>query len=159
MQINKNFDFPTTDTFSEAFESFQASGLFDRLQKKYQLKPYFEKYKAHRQVVFASSFFLNLFFIGTAFTCVFVVLKVVLPADLLAVVFSLVFLVLLEALKRLTIPGLFKTFLQFRKLNVIQAVVIIVLTAASVFLSYNGAKDVIHLLTPSVHLTDIGAKP
>lgn len=142
------------DTFSDAFAAFQEEGLFQRLQDKYKAKPYFQKAAGLRKTVLASSFFLNLFSLATAFACVFSVVKLALPLPVLAAAFSLVFLTLLEVLKRTAIPPLFKQFFQFRKLATGQLAFIACLSACSVLLSWQGAKEAVFLLSAPVQLTD-----
>lgn len=157
MQSNNFSELHTTDAFQEGFERFQSSALFERLQDKFRLKPYFERNKLLRQVTAGVSFFLNAFSIATAFFFVFAFLSAILPINSLAVVFAFVSLGLLEGLKRLTIPSFFQRFFQFRQVAFAQLAVIALLTALSVFLSYKGAADAILALTKTPELVELEA--
>lgn len=143
------------DTFSDAFIAFQEEGLLERLQEKYKARPYFQKAATLRKAVLASSFFLNLFSLATAFACVYGFIQLALPWPVLAAVFSLTFLTLLEALKRIAIPPLFKTWFQYNKLVAGQLLFIVLLSACSVVLSWQGAKDAVRLLSKPVQLTSL----
>lgn len=155
MQVNQNFHLPTDDHFDEGFKRFQQSTDFKRLQEKFRVRPYFEKYKTLRLTVFASSFLLNAFSAATAFTFVFVFVKAMVPFFILAVCFAIIPLILLEVLKRQIIPSFFKDFFQFSKVSVMTGLFILSLTAVSVTLSYLGAKDVIQLLAKDPVLVDL----
>lgn len=156
MQSNENFDLRTSDDFAAAFDQFQASGTFERLQEKFRLKPYFERNKTLRAVTIGASYFLNTFSVSTAFFCVFAFLQVIVPA-FLAGGLALVGLAGLEALKRLTIPGFFQRFFQFRTVAVGSLAVIALLVALSVVLSYKGAADAVLALTKAPELIDVEA--
>jgi hypothetical protein len=156
MQSNENFDLRTSDDFAAAFDQFQASGTFERLQEKFRLKPYFERNKTLRAVTVGASYFLNTFSVSTAFFCVFAFLQVIVPA-FLAGGLALIGLAGLEALKRLTIPGFFQRFFQFRTIAVGSLAVIALLVALSVVLSYKGAADAVLALTKAPELVDVEA--
>jgi hypothetical protein len=132
-----------------------AAGHLERLQRKFQVKPYLERFRAAALTVSSLTWLLNAFSIATAFLCVFSFLQIVLPADWLAVAFSLLFLTGLEVLKRLFIPGLFQDWFQFRRLAAGGLIFAAGLTAVSVTLSYSGAAEAVRLLSEPVQLTDI----
>lgn len=156
MQSNENFDLRTSDDFAAAFDQFQASGTFERLQEKFRLKPYFERNKTLRAVTVGASYFLNTFSVATGFFAVFAFLQVIVPA-FLAGGLALIGLAGLEALKRLTIPGFFQRFFQFRTVAVGSLAVIALLVALSVVLSYKGAADAVLALTKAPELIDVEA--
>ena len=135
-----NLSIKTRNDYADAFERFQNSALFERLDEKFQVKPFFERYRSLRFVVLVSSYGINLFSAATAFTCVFVFLQTMLQNSMLSGTFAVAFLLGLEAFKRLTVPGFFKNLLQFGKVNFIKLAFIIGLTSMSVALSYSGAK-------------------
>jgi uncharacterized protein YukE len=154
-KIMKNLSIKTRNDYADAFERFQNSALFERLDDKFQVKPFFERYRTMRLVALISSYGINLFSAATAFTCVFVFLQTMLQNSLLAASFAIAFLTGVEMFKRLTIPHFFKNLLQFGKVNFVKLAFIVGLTAVSVTLSYLGAKDTVQLFTPSVSLTDV----
>lgn len=154
MQRNDFFKLKTSDDFQKAFDAFQSSANFDRLQEKFRLKPFFERNRLLSQVTQFSSYFLNIFSVSTAFFCVFAFLSVILHAYI-AIVFAVVGLALIEALKRLMIPGFFQRFFQFKKVAIGSATTILLLIGLSVTLSYKGASEAIFALTASPVLIDI----
>jgi hypothetical protein len=145
----------TRNEYTDAFQRFQKSMLFERLMDKFKAQPFFERYRILRLIVLLSSYGINIFSVATAFTCVFVFLQTMLQNKLFTGVFSVAFLLGLEAFKRLTIPYFFKNLLQFRKINFIKLTFILCLTVVSVTLSYVGAKDTVRIFTPSVFLTNV----
>jgi hypothetical protein len=150
----QNIHFETKDSYQEAFQAFSQQGLFDRLQDKYKVRPYFQRYALTRSVVLVLTYFLNVFSMLTAFAFVFTLLAALLPA-VVAGVLAVVLLAFIEALKRLTVPSFFKTFFQFRRTDPAVAVVIILLAAASCFLSFQGAKDIVRYLSNDQDVTKI----
>lgn len=151
----KNLSIKTRNDYADAFERFQNSALFERLDGKFQVKPFFERYRTFRLVALVSSYGINLFAAATAFTCVFMFLQTMLQNSVLAATFAITFLLGVEAFKRMTIPNFFKNVLQFGKVNVVKLAFIIGLTSVSVTLSYLGAKDTVQMFTPSVELTNV----
>ena len=154
-KIMKNLSIKTRNDYADAFERFQNSSLFERLDGKFQVKPFFERYRTFRLVALASSYGINIFAAATAFTCVFIFLQTLMQNSLLSATFAIGFLMAVEAFKRLTIPHFFKNLLQFGKVNFVKLALIMGLTAISVTLSYMGAKDTVQLFTPSVELTNV----
>lgn len=154
-QSNEKLSLPQTDHFSEAFSRFQASRLFDRLQKKYQVRPFFERAKPLKNIAEGSSYLLNVFSASTAFLLVFSFLKSLLPFQALAVFFAVAFLICLEGLKRFSIPVMFKTFFQFKRLNFGAVSFSVFLSVVSIGSSYFGAKEAVRLLTPEVSLVSL----
>ena len=154
-QSNENLTLPQTDHFSEAFQRFQASRLFDRLQKKYQVRPFFERAKPLKAIAEGSSYLLNVFSAATAFLLVFSFLKSLLPFQALAGFFAVAFLICLEGLKRFSLPVVFKTFFQFKRLNFGAVAFSVFLSVVSIGSSYFGAKEAVQLLTPEVKLVSL----
>jgi hypothetical protein len=151
----ENFQIPTENQYQNAYEDFLDTTLFSRLQEKFVVKPFYLRYKLLRSVILTASYGINFFSAATAFTCVFVFANTLLQNSLLSGVFGASFLVLLEMFKRLMIPEFCKNILQFRQINWLKAVVIVLLMSISVALSYFGAKDSILLFTPKVELTNV----
>lgn len=151
----KNSTIETKNVFQEAHSEFLNSTLHQRLEQKFKVEPFYKRYRTLKNVLSVSSYGLNLFSAATAFTCVFVFINTLLQNTVLASLFSIGFLMLLEILKRLTIPDFIKNYLQFGRINALKIIFILGLTATSVALSYLGAKDSVEIFTPSVQLLSI----
>jgi hypothetical protein len=146
---------PTTNHYETAYEQFEGSTLFHRLEEKYRVKPFYIRYKALRQTAIMSSYGVNIFSMATAFTSVFVFLNTLLQNSVVSCVLCVAFLAVLELFKRLTIPDFFKNILQFRKINWLKGLFVLLLMGISISLSYFGAKESIILFTPEVVLEDV----
>lgn len=157
VQVSQNSSIAQTDHFSESFKRFQDSRQFKRLQDKYKVRPYFERAKALKIASDVSSYVLNAFSAATAFLLVYTFLNSLLPAKGLSIAFSLVFLFGLEALKRLTVPVIFKDYLQFKKVSWGAVLFAGLLSSGSIASSYFGAKEAVQLLAPDVELVDVAA--
>jgi hypothetical protein len=155
VQVSQNSSIAQTDHFSDAFQRFQDSRQFKRLQDKYKVKPYFERQRALKVTSAVSGYVLNAFSASTAFLFVYTFLNTLLPAKGLSGAFTLVFLFALEALKRLTLPGVFKTYLQFKKVSWGAVLFAGLLSSGSIASSYFGAKEAVKLLTPDADLANI----
>jgi hypothetical protein len=151
----ENFQIPTENQYQNAYEDFLDTTLFSRLKEKFVVKPFYLRYKPLRSVMLIASYGINFFSAATAFTCVFVFANTLLQNSVMAGVFSVVFLGILEMFKRLLIPDFCKNILQFRQVNWLKGVVIVLLMCISVALSYFGAKDSVLLFTPKVELTNV----
>jgi hypothetical protein len=151
----ENLRIKTSNEFSESFERFQDSNLFDRLSKKYQIKPFFERYRTLKTISTGASYFINLFSAITAFTCVFVFLETLTQSRIIAGILSAVFLFGVEAFKRLTIPDFFKNWFQFSQVNILKLLCIGGLVLLSVSLSYMGANDAVKMFSPDAVVTNV----
>ncbi|MEY4906161.1 MAG: hypothetical protein RLZZ292_3976 [Bacteroidota bacterium] len=151
----ENFKIPTSNPYQKAYEDFLDTNLFSRLQAKFEVKPFYLRYKMLRNIMQASSFGINFFSAATAFTCVFLFIQAMLQNNVLSALLGTLFLGGLEAFKRLTIPDFCKNILQFRQVNWLKGVTILLLMSASVTLSYFGAKDSVLLFTPPATLTNV----
>lgn len=150
-----NLQIPTTNQYETAYEQFVDASLFERLQDKYRVKPFYLRYKSLRQVALMSSYGVNVFSAATAFTCVFVFLNTLLQNSVIAGLLTIGFLTVLELFKRLMIPDFVKNILQFRRVNWLKGLAIVLLMLFSVTLSYFGARESVTLFTPKVTLTDV----
>lgn len=142
----QNLRLSTSSVFEEARKQFNKTSHASRLQEKYRIKPYFEKFASLRLVVLFSSFFFNIFSAATASTFVFLFASGLLQNVFASGIFTFVVLLLLEALKRLVTPSFFKDVFQFGfsyKL-LLRAVFVLFLASSSVALSFYGAKQIIH---------------
>ncbi len=154
-QINENPTIPQRDQYSDAFQQFQESRQFKRLQEKFKVRPFFERAKTIKFIADSSGWILNVFSASTAFLFVFSFLCSLVPFKALSVVFTLAFLVILEGLKRFTLPGVFKNYLQFKRLSFGAIAFCVFLSIGSILSSYLGAKEAVLLLSPKPKLIDL----
>jgi hypothetical protein len=144
----------TNNIFEDAHRQFNKDADFERLREKYRLKSYHESKKNLATVVYGASFMLNIISIATATGCVVQLLHFPLIPSIIGAV---LFLALLEGIKRETIPDAFKAWLQFSKISVLNIGAIVLLFALSCALSYRGAHIGIKHFTPSPETISISA--
>lgn len=149
MQNNGNLpDFPTQNPFSEHFQKFGNTRLFDRLQNKFTPKPYYYQYRTLRAVVLGASFIFHILSAATAAALVFLFIGKLIPSPGLAAVVTLAALVALEMAKRETSGRFFHDHLQYGKFSPGLLAVVLGLSAASIAASYFGAEKAVRELTP-----------
>lgn len=149
MQNNGNLpEFQTQNQFSEHFQQFGKTRLFDRLQKKFTPKPYYQQYRTLRAVVLGASFLFHLLSAATAAALVFLFIGKLIPSPALAAVVTLAALAGLEMAKRETSGRFFNDALQFGKYSPGLLAVVLGLSAASIACSYFGAERAVKELTP-----------
>jgi hypothetical protein len=151
----QKLSFKTSSEFSESYEAFKNSHLAQELTEYFRVKPFFEQYATLRHVVHYTTLFIHFFAIATSFIGVYMFLLAMVKNALLTSALTLLFLTLIEAIKRLTIPKAIKEFLQFRKFRIMLVVVSLALTTLSMTLSYYGASDTVLIFTPAAKLTDV----
>ena len=151
----KNSILKTSNEYNEAFLTFQNSDLAEKLGEKFRVKPFFEQYEILKKVVQSSTYFIHFFAVSTSFVGVYMFLINMVHNIVLAAILTGVFLLLIEQLKRLTIPTAIKHFLQFRQISIFLILASLALTTLSVSLSFTGAHDTVLLLTPSATVTDV----
>ena len=151
----KNNILKTSDEFNAAYLNFKNSNLAEKLTERFRVKPFFEQYETLKNVVEKGTFFIHFFAVSTSFIGVFMFLINMVHNNIFAAVLSAVFLLLIETIKRLTIPTAIKQYLQFKKISVFLILASLALTTLSVALSFTGAHDTVVLLTPSATVTDI----
>lgn len=144
-----------SNEYQIAYQQFLDTRLAQRLQDKFSVKPFHIRYGLLKTLAKGTSYGLHVFGVATAFSSVFLFLNPLLQSGLLSGVFTTVFLLSLEAFKRLMIPDFCKNALQFRRVNWLKLTVIAALTTLSIALSYSSATATTELLTPSVFLTNI----
>ena len=152
----ENLRLSTSSVFEDARKQFNQSAHASRLQEKFRVKPYFEKFARLRLVVLVSSFFFNVFSALTASTLVFFFVFRLVPNIYVSGAITGLSLLLLESLKRLVTPSFFKDAFQFGFSNklVFRAIFVLFLGAISVSLSYFGSKRTIKELKPQVQQVD-----
>lgn len=154
-QITENPNIPQTDHFNEAFQRFQASRQFKRLEEKYRVRPFFERAKPLKVIAEVGSYLLNAFSAATAFLLVYSFVFSLVPYQVVSGFFAVAFLVVLEGLKRYSLPIVFKEALQFKRLNIGAIAFSFGLSVVSIGSSYFGAKEAVRLLTPEAELVSL----
>jgi hypothetical protein len=144
----QRYQLPTNDYFQEAFEDFQQSALFDRLQKKFMPLPYYKKFKPLRLVALIASYAFNIFSAVTAATLVFFFTLKVTQSVFFSGAITVIFIVLLEITKRITAGHLFKNKLQFGKIYLHSFLMVAILICLSVLFSFYGSQKAVHTFTP-----------
>ncbi len=149
MQNNGNSpDFPTNNPFSEHFQKFGNTRLFDRLQLKFTPKPFFYQYKTMRAVVLGASFLFHVLSAATAAALIFLFVGKLLPSPMAAGAVTLAALAALEISKRETSGRFFHDVLQFGKFSPGLLAAVLGLAAVSTTCSYFGAEMAVKQLTP-----------
>jgi hypothetical protein len=154
-QFTENSVIPQNDHFAEAFRDFQDSREYKRIQDKFRIRPFFERAKPVKTIAAVSSYLLNAFSGATAFALVFTFIRELIPVTAISVVFAGAFLVIVEGLKRVVLPTVFRSFLQFKKVVWGAVAFAVILSAGSISSSYFGAKEAVKLLTPKVDLVNM----
>jgi TRAP-type C4-dicarboxylate transport system permease small subunit len=131
------------DSYKKEFENFTTSNLFIRLQEKFRIKPYHEENRLLRKVVLFSSYLFNLFSIITSFYFAYSLFSSFLGL-VLGIMLSISMLIILEGLKRIIIPSIFKAYFQFKSKSYLKSIVAVVMVALSAFFSYGGADVAIN---------------
>lgn len=164
----QNLLLPSSNIFEEKAQNFENTKLSKRLTNKYKPKPFESKYKRIFYISLFTSYLCNLFSILTASTFVFtyifsIVTELPYPV-IIASVFTLAVLVIIETLQRSLSPQFFKGILQYGyKLgSTVLVVFILSLSSLSVYFSYSGGYDLVNTLsTPPIlsepKLNDIGS--
>lgn len=151
----QNFNLPTSDHFADAFDDFQQSATFSRLVKKFEVKPYWKKYRLLRLVVLVASYAFNAFSAVTAAALVYFFTLGLSGHWLPAALATITALTLLETSKRITNGTLWRDLLQFKKVGAGLAFTVVLLSGLSVASSYFGAKRVIAEFTPPAQLVNV----
>lgn len=144
----------TTNQYSDSFSAFNDKRLFDRLQKKFTPKPFFQEYKILQTVSAVASYLCNALSAATAATLVFFFLAGVIGSAIVAGILTAVGLVVLELSKRETSTRFFNSLLQYGKFKPGLAAVILALSAASIASSYFGAQVAVVEFTPPAALVN-----
>ena len=138
--------FQRDNTFSQAYGEFQKTALFQRLSRKYALKPYYERYSGVRKLAYISSYAFNVLSAISACGAVYFFLKPYLNNLILSVAITIVFMGLLEMFKRTTASRFLESVFQFSKYPIGLCAVVFGLTTLSILFSYNGSKQFIFQL-------------
>lgn len=124
-----------------------------RLSAKFRPKTYFEAYRTVYHVIYGSSFLFNVLSAATASALVFTFLSSIMPIPG-AVAITGAVLIALEATKRLTASRVFISHVTGKGVDILAALVVVLLSAASIASSYKGAEKIVLEYTPPAQTAD-----
>jgi hypothetical protein len=152
--MKKVFDFSTQSEFDQSFEQLQNNVDFQRLNDKFTVKPFYLKYKGLKVFLNGFSYFIQVVTVSVSFVCV-----VALLSPMMNIYFAYAVatgaLVGIEFLKRLTFRPTVKEFLQFKKVAVFNLCLSLSMLAVSLWLTWNGGKETVFLLSDAPTLVNI----
>jgi len=128
--------------FTKIFEGFTSQGVEQRLDGKFEHKPYHIEYKLLRLTALITSYFFNGFSALTAAALIFFFVQG-LAGTIAAGICTAAAIVLLEMAKRFVGGAFFKQLLQYQKFAGGMFGVLILLTGLSVASSYFGGKQAV----------------
>ena len=134
-----------SDAYKQQVANFNESKIKQRLESKFEVKPY---YLANKNLYYFSkfcSYAFNFLSICTSFTFVVSLLSGI--SFTISVALALIVLCVVEALKQFLIPDIAKNYLQFDKLMKIRIFVSILLICFSALCSYKGANLAVQMQT------------
>ena len=137
MENQKSFPFGN-DIFANAFEEFDESTFFQRLEERVKPQSYYHKNKGLKNTVLALSYLFNLFSMITASYLIFSLVKWLTGITLLAYFLVGIFLFFLEKLKRKSSNEFFQVWFFSKKLAVGWLTLSLALFAGSVVSTYFG---------------------
>lgn len=137
----------TNNIYSDQYDQFKETSLAQRLEKKFEPKPYYQKFKWLRLIAFIASYVFNIFSGVTASILVYFFAFSLTGYIVPSAIITIVFLILLEASKRITVTTIFKDWLQFSKVNLGMLCGALALVGMSIVFSYHGSKKTVHLYT------------
>lgn len=138
----------TRDPFTEKFNEYAHSATLQRLERKFQPRPYFERYKVLRVLALVASYVFNSFSALTAAALVYFFAVGMIGHPAPAVVLTAAALVLLEATKRATHTVIWKDAIQYRRAAAGLVGAAVLFSGLSIASSYFGAKRLVQEFTP-----------
>lgn len=137
----KKVSLMSDNSYAQEFDKFTDSKLFSRLSEKYRIRPYYEENAKLRLLAYTSSYLFNILSIALAFYFVYSLFISVL-SHFYAIALSMPILILIEALKRLILPNVFRRYFQFSSYSVINIFFVLVLIVLSAFISSKGSLEI-----------------
>lgn len=144
---------PSGSQYQKEFQTFKDSKLYQRLNEKFRIKPYYEQNRHLKISALVSSYLFNFFSILTSFFFVYSLLNSFIGV-VLGLVLSISMLIVLECFKRLILPEIAKNYLQFKKINFVRLSVMVVLVTLSGFFSASGGNIAVREFTTEVQTID-----
>ena len=136
----------------DPFTSFLNDRFKQRLENKYNQKPYFKKYGKIKTLAFLSSYFFNVFSTITASTLIYFFVYQMTQYWFPSLIVTIVFLGLLEVSKRVITTTLFQNIFQHNQIPILLVLATLTLTLMSIAFSFYGSKKIVLELSskPSV---------
>ena len=146
--------FSTSSVYDEEMKRFTQTRLYNRLQEKFRVKPYWESNFKLKLLSLTSSYILNVLSICTAFYFIYSLL-VDSTGYIIASIFSVVLLDSLESFKRILAPQTIQRYFQFRKIAIFPLVAVIGLISCSALFSYKGSNLAFKSLSSKPNLVSL----
>lgn len=142
------------DIFENAYAEFQQDAAAKRLQEKYEVKPYYKRFKSLRNAVLGGSYMFNIISGVAACSLAYFFMKSISSSlgdtlsTLIALIVTLVAIGLLEYVKRFVNGTMIKDGFQFKKFRFGFAAMALLISGISITSSFYGGKKAIIELTP-----------
>ena len=131
------------DVFSQHFDKFENTHLYQRLKEKFSPVPYYIKYNMLKRIAILASYLFNFFSGITASTLVYFFILSLAKVWEVAACGTLLFIVLLEVSKRKVGSTFFKDLLQFKQWSFHLLGIGVLLICLSITFSYFGSKKLV----------------
>lgn len=149
----------TDDIFTNTYNDYSKTGMAKRLNEKFRIKPFYEKFKELKITTVILSYLFNVVSALGASSLVYLFIRQFVAARLgevgsftLATLITLTFIILLEIKKRKTVSRFYIDLYQLKKINFGLATIMVLIYGISVSFTYFGAKWAIVELTPEPEL-------
>jgi hypothetical protein len=152
--MEKIFDFKTESEFEDAYEDLLTSQDFKRLQNKYEIKPFYFKYKDLKGFFEGFSWFIQAITVAVSFMAIIALLSPMMPYPV-AVCFAIGALLGVEFLKRATFKPTVKEWLQFKKVATFPLLISLGMLGVSLWLTYNGTHETVTSLSDAPTLLSV----
>jgi len=129
--------------FNQEFESFKETNYFKLLDGKYKPIPYYKKYKMIQRITFVASYLFNFLSAFTASSLVYFFILSIAHIEQVALAAALLFVVLLEMMKRKLSSLIYKEFLMTRRKFLFPTTILLILSIMSISSSYYGSKKIV----------------
>jgi len=139
------------DNFTTNRDSVASTKLLERLSDKYKVKPYNEQFKGLRIATTGLSYLVNFLSIATAFSCIYFLLIAIIPGyKIVIAALTSIILLVLELLKRFTIPKVIELYLTRNKISIGFTISSLLLVLCSASISYKGTNDLMKQTTTTL---------
>jgi hypothetical protein len=140
--MEKLFEFQTSSKFDKSFENLINSDDFQKLNSKFEVKPFYLKYKGLKRFLSGFTFLIQTLTIAVSFICIASILSPLMNQNL-SYFFSGLILIGIEFGKRLSFSPTVKDYLQFSKISIFNALIASILLCVSLWLTWNGGHDTV----------------
>ncbi len=152
--MQTNFDFQNESQFDAAYESLMTSNDFKRLQSKFEVKPFYFKFKDLKKFFVGLSWFIQAVTVAVSFMAISGLIAPMMNVYL-AYLFSSIALIGIEGLKRLSFRPAVKEYLQFQKVAAFGLIMAFGMLGISLWLTWNGTHEAITTLTDAPTLLNV----